>query len=162
MTERQSQPPVGEGEQVHSVSFVYDETGASRSITVLHADLTAQERVELALRLLDALKDAVSDPSLIYPAQGVPNARAVRSLANTSTMLLKGQPDTRPDLLPDDGLLTRLEHDIRQMQEKHAVTGYDETREPPTWEKQRDDLQGCYAAGEEMLTLIDKIRRRSE
>ena len=141
---------------ISEVSFTLGEHG-DRSAFFLDADMRPKTRVTLALLLLDALWQTVSDPSLICPHDEIPNARAVRDLGNVCEMLLRS-PDTRPSLAPpEDGALGELASHIKRMQ-GFAVTGYSETRIPPTWEKQRDDLQGCYAIGEELLARIAHMR----
>ena len=87
MAEKRTQLSYG---RVLTVSIVYDETGDTHT-TVLHDDMMALNRIELALRLIDALKETVSDPTIIYPAANVPNAREVRALANVQEMLLRNR-----------------------------------------------------------------------
>ncbi len=63
--------------------------------------------------------------------------------------------------VPDDAALAGLARRVKRMQD-HAVTGHSETRERPTWEKQRDDLQRCYAIGEELLARIAHMREEGQ
>ena len=142
--------------QISAVHF-FNEEGHPHIIG-LDADSVPETRVTLAFLLLDALRQAVSDPSLIYPAQGVPNARAVRSLGNVCEMLLRTPREAKPDHLDD---LDDLVDDVKRMQEV-ASTGHANVRPErlPTWEKQRDDLQQCYAMGEELIGRIRALQEK--
>ena len=141
--------------QISAVHF-FNEEGNPRIIR-LDPKMVPETRVTLAFLLLDALKQAVSDPHMIYPAQGVPNARAVRSLGSVCEMLLRTPREAKPDHLDQ---LDDLVDDVKRLQEV-AATGHANVRpeRQPTWEKQRDDLQHCYAMAEE---LIGRIRALQE